>query len=63
MFWGSTGFVLLHDIQLTVIVGRQPCTSKAVSVKLKFPMLLQLFLIRGIQPLKRKEKRIGKKKK
>ena len=51
MFWGSSGFVLLHDIQLRVIVGRQPYISKAVAVKLKFPMLLQLFAVRGIQPL------------
>jgi hypothetical protein len=53
MFWGSSGFVLLYDIQLTVIVGRQPYTSKAVAVKLKFPTFLQLFAVRGIQPLKK----------
>jgi len=53
MFWGSSGFVLVYDIQLTVIVGRQPYTSKAVAVKLKFPMFLQFFAVRGIQPLKK----------
>jgi len=56
MFRGSSGFVLLYDIQLTVIVGRQPYTSKAVAVKLKFPVFLQLFAVRGIQPLKKYRK-------